>query len=111
MADLAISQDLDDPIVSAVGVAIMAQADDILLVSLLAAGLQRKLNELAVWCSRNFIVINLIRTIILIFGPVPRGANVLNVTKHEKYVGVYFRSDKPNIFEDHYKEKARTARY
>jgi hypothetical protein len=86
MADLAMSQDLDDPIISAVRVAIMAQADDILLVSLSAAGLQRKLNELVVWCSMNFIVI--------IFGPVPRplpefclGANVLNVTNHEKYIG------------------------
>jgi hypothetical protein len=94
MADLAMSQDLDYTIISAVRVAIIAQADDILLVSLSAAGLQRKLNELVVWCSMNFIVINFIKTIVLIFGPVPRplpefclGANVLNVTNHEKYIG------------------------
>lgn len=118
MADLVMLPDPDDPILSAVRMAIMAQADDVLLVSLSAAGLQRKLNALAVWCSKNFIVINLIKTIIPIFGPLPRplpqfqlGSNVLSITDHGKYVGVHFRTDKPNIFQDHYKVKASTARY
>ncbi|KAJ7652699.1 hypothetical protein DFH06DRAFT_1093769 [Mycena polygramma] len=110
--------DSDDPILCEVRIAIMAQADDILLVSFSAAGLQRKLNTLYVWCSKNFIVINMIKTVIMIFGPVPQplppfhlGSTTLNLTTHEKYVGVHIRTDTRNMFESHYKEKASTARY
>lgn len=67
MADLVMVPDSDDPILCKVRIAIMAQADDILLISLSAAGLQRKLNSLSVWCSKNFIVINMIKTVIMIF--------------------------------------------
>ncbi|KAJ7912744.1 hypothetical protein B0H13DRAFT_2326942 [Mycena leptocephala] len=60
MADLIMLEDVDDPILSGTTIAILAQADDILLISLLAKGLQRRLTALNVWCSRNFIVINMI---------------------------------------------------
>jgi hypothetical protein len=52
MADLVLMDDPDDPIPSNVRIAILAQADDILLISTSAAGLQRRLNSLAKWCSK-----------------------------------------------------------
>jgi hypothetical protein len=58
MADLVMLDDFDDVILSGVRIAILAQADDILLISLSAQGLQRRLNPLKAWCSHNFIVIN-----------------------------------------------------
>jgi hypothetical protein len=64
MANLVMFPDPDDAILSEIRIAIMAQADDILLISLSAAGPQRNLNALAVWCSKNFIVINLVKRVI-----------------------------------------------
>lgn len=57
MADRVMLEDPDDPILSNVRIAILAQADDILLIPLSAAGLQQRLNALADWCSNNFIVV------------------------------------------------------
>ncbi|KAJ7623901.1 hypothetical protein DFH06DRAFT_1446575 [Mycena polygramma] len=105
------------PILSGIRIAILAQADDILLISLSAEGLQRRLNALATWCSLNFIVVNMIKTIVMIFGPAPvdlvfkLGETTLAIKTKEKYVGMNFRTDTRNMFEDHYKAKASTARY
>jgi hypothetical protein len=117
MADLIVLEDIDDSILSGIRIAILAQADDILLISLSAAGLQRRPNALTTWCSLNFIIVNMIKTIIMIFGPAPAnlvfklGETTLAVKIQEKYVGMNFRTDTRNIFEDHYKAKASTARY
>lgn len=67
LADLKMMPDKDDIFLSAVRISLLAQADDLLLVSLSARGLQGKLYTLEKWCARNFILINLIKTIILIF--------------------------------------------
>jgi hypothetical protein len=117
MADLVMLNDPDDLILSGVKIALLAQADDILLISLSPEGLQRRLNALNAWCAKNFIRVNMIKTIILIFGRAPAnvqfnlGANILNIKVQEKYVGMNFRTDTRNMFEDHYKMKASTARY
>ncbi|KAF7344870.1 RNA-directed DNA polymerase from mobile element jockey [Mycena venus] len=118
MADLVMLDDPDNPILSNIRIAILAQADDILLISLSAAGLQRRLNALGTWCSKNFIVVNKIKTIIMIFGPAPTsglqfhlGANTLAIKVEEKYVGMNFNTSTRNMFADHYKAKASTARY
>ncbi|KAJ7081804.1 hypothetical protein B0H15DRAFT_994332 [Mycena belliarum] len=96
----------------------MAQADDVLLVSLSARGLRAKLQSLQEWCAVNFILINMLKTVILIFGrllePSPvfkLGNETLKIVNAEKYVGVNLRTDTQNIFEDHYNAKAGTARY
>ncbi|KAJ6501046.1 hypothetical protein C8R47DRAFT_970532 [Mycena vitilis] len=109
---------MDDVFLAAVRISMLAQADDILLFSLSPRGLQRKLDTLEQWAARNFILINLIKTIILVFGkcavPVPvfkLGSTVLKIKPDEKYVGVTFRTDTQNILAAHYKAKARTARY
>ena len=113
--------DKDNIFLAAVRISLLAQADDLLLVSLSARGLQGKLYTLEKWCARNFILINLIKTIILIFrygkSPLPLlpvfmlGKTVLKIKAEEKYVGVTFRTDTKNMLAAHYKAKARTARY
>ncbi|KAJ7123418.1 hypothetical protein C8R44DRAFT_875615 [Mycena epipterygia] len=110
--------DMDDVFLAAVRISLLAQADDILLLSLSARGLQIKLASLENWCARNFILINLIKTIILIWGkvllPLPLfmlGTTLLKVKTEEKYVGVNFRTDTQNMLAAHYKAKACTAHY
>jgi hypothetical protein len=71
MADLIILEDMDDSILSGIRIAILAQDDDILLISLSAAGLQRRLNAFTTRCTLNFIVVNMIKTVIIIFDPAP----------------------------------------
>jgi hypothetical protein len=118
LADLSMMPDTDDVFLAAIRISLLAQADDLLIVSLTACGLSAKLSTLEVWCSRNFILVNLIKTIILIYGatslPLPTfhlGTIELSVKSEEKYVGVNLRTDTRNMFQDHYTAKARTARY
>jgi hypothetical protein len=95
MADL-IMLNTNDPTISGIQIAILAQADDILFILLLAKGLQRRLNALNVWCSLNFIKVNIIKTITMIFGPAPAnpmfnlGENTLIVKTEEKYFSMHF---------------------
>ncbi|KAJ7231405.1 hypothetical protein B0H12DRAFT_1029491 [Mycena haematopus] len=110
--------DFDDVILAGIRISLLAQADDLLIVSLSARGLQAKLATLEHWCAKNFITVNMIKTIILIFGPMTLphpvfllGTTQLKLETAEKYVGVNIRSDLRNMFADHYEAKARTARY
>jgi hypothetical protein len=64
MADLVMLPDPDDVHLDNIRIAIMAQADDILLMSLTARGLRAKLNTLKQWCAVNFILINMLKTVI-----------------------------------------------
>jgi hypothetical protein len=59
----------------------------------------------------------MIKTVIMIFGPAPAnlvfklGETTPAVKSQAKYVGMNFPTDTRNMFEDHYKAKASTARY
>ncbi|KAF5378200.1 hypothetical protein D9615_007560 [Tricholomella constricta] len=118
MGDLTMPPDVDDVLLINTPISLMAQADDVLIISRTAEGLTRKLMVLEKWCSRNFIVINLIKTVILLFGrirtPIPTfhlGGALLAIKTAEKYVGISLRTDTNNPLEDHYTSKASTARY
>ncbi|KAJ7573514.1 hypothetical protein C8J56DRAFT_708540, partial [Mycena floridula] len=118
MGDLQMPPDLDDLKFGAIVIAIMAQADDLLLASLSDRGMQRKLDTLTRWCAINFIDINLVKSVILILGrlvfPYPRlvlAGSTLEVKSEEIYVGVTIRTGLVNPFEKHYKVKASSARY
>lgn len=99
---------------------LLAQADDILLMSYSAAGLQSKLHVLQKWCSDSFIQINKVKTVVMMFNarknaaiPTFRvGTDTLELSECEKYVGVEFDSarGKP-MFESHRRTKAAAARY
>jgi hypothetical protein len=80
--------------------------------------MRAKLSTLEKWCASNFILINLIKTIILIFGPcrlpLPEfhlGTALLSVKVKEKYVGMNMNTETRHMFADHYTLKAQTARY
>jgi hypothetical protein len=51
LADLKMMPDKDDIFPTAVRISLLAQADDMLLSSLSARGLQGKLNTLQQWCA------------------------------------------------------------
>jgi hypothetical protein len=60
--------DFEDVFLAGIRISLLAQADDLLIFSLSVRGLQVKLARLEQWCSQNFILVNLVKTIILIFG-------------------------------------------
>ncbi|KAF5374013.1 hypothetical protein D9615_009920 [Tricholomella constricta] len=118
MSDLTMPPDIDDVLLADIPISLMAHADDILIISRTANGLARKLMILEKWCSRNFIVINLIKTVILLFGnirpPNPvfhLGGTQLSIKATEKYVEISLSTDTNNPLEGHYTSKASTARY
>ncbi|KAF8180522.1 hypothetical protein K438DRAFT_1460333, partial [Mycena galopus ATCC 62051] len=95
----------------------LEQADDVILTSLTADGAQRKMNALWKWCSVNFMVINAIKSLLMIYGSIPRllpifhfGTEAVAIVKLTKYVGFNLNSTKRNIFEDQYEKKASKAR-
>jgi hypothetical protein len=82
-------------------------------------GLQNKLNIFRLWCARNFLLLNRIKTVIAMWNMkqsyVPQsfywGPDELQVRTKETYVGVTTRTDTHHMFQDVYKEKASKARY
>ncbi|PBK79388.1 hypothetical protein ARMGADRAFT_1056323 [Armillaria gallica] len=109
----------DDVVLAGRKLSILAQADDILLLSHLPPGFQLKLDAMASWGGVNFILVNRIKTVAMVYGaPVPSplpsfavGSNILGVSEKEKYVGVVFSTDTRSMFENHYKAKEKAARY
>jgi hypothetical protein len=102
-----------DDVFLVVRISLLAQGNNILIISVSARGLQAKLVTLENWCACNFILINMIKTIIPIFGKVAQplpvfmlGARTLEIKMEEKYDGVTFSTDTRNILAAHYKAKA-----
>ena len=52
-------------------IAHLEQADDIVLIATSPEGLQTLMNALFKWCSLNFMILNAIKSIATIFGPIP----------------------------------------
>ncbi|KAJ7207268.1 hypothetical protein GGX14DRAFT_366489 [Mycena pura] len=118
-ADLAdvFESDSDDITLNGRPVSHLEQADDVVLFSTTAAGLQRKLNQFFGWCRVNFMVISIMKTVWMIFGNLPRAIPVMLVgdcaielVKSYKYVGLIFTSVNRDIFAGHYTNKASKAR-
>ncbi|KAJ7309309.1 hypothetical protein DFH08DRAFT_1049982 [Mycena albidolilacea] len=94
----------------------LEQADDI-LISLTPDGAQRKMNALWKWCSINFMIINAIKSLLMILGSIPKGLptfrfgnDAVTIVKTAKYVGLNLNSTKRNIFEDRHSKKASKVR-
>lgn len=95
----------------------LEQADDVVLFSTTAQGLQQKLNELFAWCKHNFMLIHEVKTQCMIFGPLPPAAPhfyvdgaLLKLVSSYRYVGVRFTSTAACIFTGHRVESAASAR-
>ena len=81
-------------------------ADDLILISNTAEGLQRQLNNLQEYCTEWHLIVNTLRTKVMTFGTVQPGLTfqfnckpVENVQKY-KYAGVVFNNNGP-IFNEH----------
>ncbi|KAF5339991.1 hypothetical protein D9611_012378 [Ephemerocybe angulata] len=72
MADLLIGNDANDIILGDVPITNLEQADDLIILSTTPAGLQSKLDSLSRWCATNFLILNAIKSVIMIFGSKPR---------------------------------------
>ena len=95
----------------------LEQADDILLMSTTAKGLQDRMNVLSHWCSKNFMVLNSIKSAGIILGPIPNtlpsfnfGSANVAVVERQTYIGLTIVSTNRNIFKEHYDIKAGKAK-
>jgi hypothetical protein len=50
----------------------LEQTNDVILISLTPDGSQRKMNALWKWCSINFMIINTIKSLLMILGSIPK---------------------------------------
>ncbi|EIW53142.1 uncharacterized protein TRAVEDRAFT_80635, partial [Trametes versicolor FP-101664 SS1] len=95
----------------------LAQADDILLLSTSPEGLQSKLDSLASWCLRNGLAVNVSKSFLLAFGPLPLAlpritlyGERLQLTDCTAYVGVLLATSKRNVYANHRVLQAKKAR-
>ncbi|EAU88018.2 hypothetical protein CC1G_12170 [Coprinopsis cinerea okayama7 len=119
MADLPqwIPNDDDDVVLGTTPVTNLEQADDILLLSTTARGLQRKMSGLFRWCGRNFMIINSVKSEVMVFGTrstdMPQfrfGDEVVSVVDAQSYIGFKVSSKPRMLLSRHYDEKAEQAR-
>ncbi len=109
--------DMDDVVLGGLAMDMLAQADDILLLSLSARGLQQKLDALSAWCSTHFIVVSRLKTVVIVYGLSPLavipeftvGTVAIALSTSEKYVGVTFQAQNAAPFSEHYKGRAQAA--
>lgn len=94
----------------------MEQADDIILISTTPEGLQRKMDALGRWCRKNFMILNAVKSYIMIIGRAPKtlpmftfGQEEVEVVQEHTYVGITFSSATQNLFKSHYEKKASKA--
>ena len=119
LADFRPPVDADDIGLGGVSVGNLEQADDTVLFSLSPAGLQQKLNYTWQYCSLNFVLINIVKTMAMIFGCISKNISPtmfhlngvpIKFTDEYTYVGLTFVSNAVNIFTKHYTIKATKAR-
>jgi ribonuclease HI len=117
LADLVLPPDPEDVILDGISMSNLEHADDMLLMSYSAGGLQRKMNAVYFWCSINFMQVNAVKSMIAIFGKLPQiippftfGDAAVKVVERFTYVGVTFQTTHANVFASHYSTKASKAR-
>ncbi|VDB97613.1 unnamed protein product [Peniophora sp. CBMAI 1063] len=109
----------DDPILGSQNIRVshVEHADDMQLIALGADGLQALLDYLYRWAGEKQLLVNSIKTWIMMFGKIPKnppifrlGGLPLKYTATHTYVGVHIRSTTGNIFAPHYSDIAAKAR-
>ncbi|KAH6906935.1 hypothetical protein BKA70DRAFT_1285887 [Coprinopsis sp. MPI-PUGE-AT-0042] len=94
----------------------LEQADDILLMSTTADGLQRKLDGVANWCAKNFMLVNEVKTVAMVLGHKPRTVPTLQlrgtptrIVEEQSYIGFRVSSKGAEPLRHHYNDKAEKA--
>ncbi|KAJ7280651.1 hypothetical protein C8J57DRAFT_991093, partial [Mycena rebaudengoi] len=82
-----------DILLAGVFITNVEQADDVILISLTADGAQPKMDVLWKWCSVNFMVLNPVKCLLIIYGLIPKllpifcfGAEAVTIVKSTKYI-------------------------
>ncbi|KAF5363150.1 hypothetical protein D9758_008367 [Tetrapyrgos nigripes] len=128
----------DDMTIDGTTISHLEHADDMVIISRSAAGLQHHLNQLEEWCFHNFLALSPSKSEVMIFGnlhmtlgrlrqidPIAYicglpttsttpyvftiNGTPLKLTDNFKYVGVMFCSTERDIFARLYDEKAKAA--
>ena len=112
LSDFLVQTHDEDIVLDGLCMSHLEQADDIVLFSLTPDGLQRKLDQLARWCSLNFVRINVKKTWCMAFGALPTqwpkltlGDTVLCFVHEVTYVGITFTSTSSFRFASHMRNK------
>lgn len=116
MADFHLDADSDDIKLASIIIGNLEQADDIILISTSPAGAQKKMNALWKWCGLNFMLLSAVKSLIMIFGPIPHtlplflfGDKPVKLKTEQTYVGITLQSTQRNIFAKYYTNKASKA--
>jgi hypothetical protein len=121
MADLMIRTSPRDVTLRGIPIAHLEQADDIILMATTAEDLQDKMNDLQRWCADNFMVLNAVKSFVVVFNQTPAAraadqgrqfhfANApVETTVESTYVGILYAATERNIFKNHYGKKADKA--
>ncbi|CDO70999.1 hypothetical protein BN946_scf184844.g3 [Trametes cinnabarina] len=117
ISDFDLEPDPDDVVLHGRRVSHLEQADDIALLCLSARGMQTKLAQFEKYCDTVFVLVNVIKTVAAIHGPLPdplpplvlHGVR-LRYVPTATYVGTTLTSTHADIFHLHYANKANKAR-
>ena len=117
ISDLDFQKDEDDILMAAMYLAHMLQADDLILLSLSVAGLQSRLDTLARYAARKFMLINADKTKIFLAGRKPNilptfrfNDTALQYCTRYQYIGIWFSTENRLSFLNlHYENCARKA--
>ncbi|KZS90151.1 hypothetical protein SISNIDRAFT_415920 [Sistotremastrum niveocremeum HHB9708] len=118
LSDLRLPPDCDDICLSEdkVPVPLLGHADDLASLSLAAAGLQRRITYIVLWCALNFLEINASKTLVMAFGKLPIPLPIISVNNVPlvwkdwgKYLGALISSVHKDIFAPHYHSQASKA--
>lgn len=103
-ADLFFPSDPDDVVLDGIPVSHVEQADDVALFSTSLVGVQRRVDAFFAWCRTNFMVISVLKTQWILFGPLPNivprmyvGCSPTDLVPEYKYVGVFISTTRQNF--------------
>jgi hypothetical protein len=116
LSSLHLTPDPDDADLCGIAISHLEHADDIAIISRTPHGLQRHLHELEAWCTDNFLSLDVKRSVIMIFGPLPSplprltlSNRPLQIKESWPYVGIWLQSTSRDIFATHYRKKSEAA--
>ncbi|KAI0685252.1 hypothetical protein C8T65DRAFT_592603, partial [Cerioporus squamosus] len=117
ISDLSLATHLDDVVLDGQVANLLLIADDVLAMSMSDDGILEKGARIYLFCALNFLVLCVIKTLALLFGPLPAsiplltiGTEPVSIVDTATYAGMTFTSTKRDILAEHYAKKAKAAR-
>ncbi|TFK84191.1 hypothetical protein K466DRAFT_448178, partial [Polyporus arcularius HHB13444] len=117
ISDLSMPAHLDNVILDGQVVNLLLIADDVLAMSMSDDGILEKGARIYLFCALNFLILCVIKTLALLFGPLPPilpsltiGTEPVSLVDTATYAGMTYTTTKRDIFAEHYVKKATAAR-